>query len=311
MPGSSAAEGTTVVMVVAPPAESAAAAASTIGTERMRVNMGAPRLLRRMLQEPRIQLGRCVGLVPGVVLDAGVLGVLGIAARVLERLDHGPRFLDADGLVGVAVEAPAGDVLELGRGLRIAAAADGRDGGPAFRMGGGEAPGAEAAHRQAGEVDAFLVGLVVLLDFVEDGEGAFAVIAARPPALGLGLREDGDEGEFLLGITDVLGEAALDLLLAVVAGRAGAVQEQDYGIFLIAFVIGRDEEDVLRFAVRAFVDLVDEAGLGVAGMGADDGDEPEQRCDDDDAFHGISLHLPLAALRSHGGAGTLALRRER
>src|SRR2546423_1599104 len=81
----------------------------------------------------------------------------------------------------------------------------------------GEAPGAEAAHGQAGEVDAFLVGLVLLLDLGQDRHGAFAIVAGRAPALGLGLGEDGDELELLFDVADVLGEAALDLLLTVVA----------------------------------------------------------------------------------------------
>src|ERR1019366_9366741 len=138
----------------------------------------------------------------------GVFVVLGRTAGVLQGLDHFAGLFDADRLVGIAVEAPAGEVLDLVGGFGVAAAADRCDGGPAVGVGGGEAPGAVAAHRQAGEVDAFLVGLVVLLDFVEDGEGGLGARAVGAPALRVGLREDGDEGEVLLLVADGLGEAA-------------------------------------------------------------------------------------------------------
>ena len=80
------------------------------------------------------------------------------------------------------MKAPAGDVLDLLGRLRIAAATDGGDGGPARRVRRGEAPGAEAAYGKAGEVDSFLVSFVFLLDLLENGDGAFPLGAVGAPA---------------------------------------------------------------------------------------------------------------------------------
>src|SRR6185369_15661405 len=83
-------------------------------------------------------------------------------------------------------------------------------------------------------------------------------------------------------VADGLGDAALGLLLAVVAGGACAVQEEDDGELLLAGVVLGDEDDVFPVAVGSFVNLVDEAGLGVAGVHDADG---EQRGEGEDAFH--------------------------
>ena len=67
---------------------------------------------------------------------------------------------------------------------------------------------------------------------------------------------------------DGAADALLDLDLAILAALAGPMQEQDDGVVLLAGVVVGHEDDVLDFAVLAFVDLVDEAGLFLAGCSA-------------------------------------------
>ena len=128
--------------------------------------------------------------------DEGQLGVARVAAGAFERLDHRAIALDELGIVLVAAKGPARDVLDFVGRARIAAAADGGDGGPLVRMRGRQAPRARAAERQAGEVEAFVVDLVGLLHVVENGEGAVGIRPAGfPVALRLALREDDEEWE--------------------------------------------------------------------------------------------------------------------
>jgi hypothetical protein len=127
----------------------------------------------------------------------------------------------------------------------------------------------------------------------------------------VGLREDDDEREILLLVADRLGQAPLDLLFAVVADGAGAVQEEDYGILLIHLVGGRDEYEILGVAVLALVNFADEAGFFLAGVYGANGADGEQRYDTDDAFHEISL-IAWSPFSVRAEVPTcLALRRER
>src|SRR5262245_50738 len=113
--------------------------------------------------------------------DTGVFGMARAAAGVFESLDHAARLLDLDGIVSVAVKVPAGEVFEFGSGLDVAAAANGGDGGPALGVGGGHAPRAEAPHREAGQILAFVVNFVGFASLVEDGDGALAILGFRLP----------------------------------------------------------------------------------------------------------------------------------
>src|SRR5581483_6306604 len=70
-------------------------------------------LLLLVLEQPGVQLVGAVGLVPGVVPDPGVLGVLRVPAGLLQRLDDVAGHLHGNGGVGGPVEAPARDVLDL------------------------------------------------------------------------------------------------------------------------------------------------------------------------------------------------------
>src|SRR5262245_50419938 len=97
-------------------------------------------------------------------------------------------------------------------------------------MSGGEAPGAGASHRQAGEIQALVIDLVFLHHGIEHRHGAIGVGAAGFPETFLAaLREDHEEREFLLAVLEFYGvaDALLDRRLAVVAAFAGAVQEED------------------------------------------------------------------------------------
>src|ERR1051326_2731619 len=99
-----------------------------------------------LLGEPLVQVRRAIRLVPTVVSDAGVFRVLGLATDRTHGLDHVARLADRYDVVGRAVEAPAGDVLDLERLAGVPAATDGHDGGPALGILLGQAPGAEPAH---------------------------------------------------------------------------------------------------------------------------------------------------------------------
>src|SRR5205807_1252966 len=81
-----------------------------------------------------------------------------------------------------------------------AAAADGHDGGPLLRVLRRQAPGARAAHRQAGQIDPLRIDVVLLLDAGQDGQGPLPVVRVGLPGALLRLREDGQEGEAGRGV---------------------------------------------------------------------------------------------------------------
>src|SRR5262249_23751432 len=87
--------------------------------------------------------------------------------------------------------------------------------------------------------------------------------------------------EGLLLLLDRGAQADLGLLLAVGAGLARAVQEEDARVLLVPLVVVGDEDDVLGLgAVGALVDLVDEAGLGgfaAAGLGQNQAHQRQRR----------------------------------
>src|SRR5207249_1961242 len=60
-----------------------------------------------LVQQPGNDVRVAVGLVPGIVADAGVFGVLDVrVAGGLDRLHHLAGALDRDGGVGIAMEDP-------------------------------------------------------------------------------------------------------------------------------------------------------------------------------------------------------------
>src|SRR5262249_19640025 len=146
--------------------------------------------------------------------------------------------------------------------LGVAAAADRHNRRPLLRVRDGKTPGAKAAHRQARQVDALGIDLVLLLHLLQDRQRALAVSGVRAPGPVLGLWKDNDTREGLLVPAD-LGRDAAHLLLAVGPGAAGPVQEEDQRIRFVALVIVRHEDHVFGLlAVRALVDTVEEAVLG-------------------------------------------------
>src|SRR5206468_3295097 len=70
----------------------------------------------------------------------------------------------------------------------------------------------------------------------------------------------------LVLVADRLAQTDSGLLVAVRAGFARAVQEEDDGIFLLAVVLLRHEDRVLRLAVLVLVNLVMKAGLVLTGV---------------------------------------------
>src|SRR5690606_23990952 len=119
-----------------------------------------------------------------------------------------------------------------------------------------QVPGAVAAHRQAGEVDAALVDAVLLaqrLDQAEDEGGGLG----GPRGEGGGLGCPGDVGPGLPGgalrrdeearvllarrLAGEIGDAVLELGLVVAAALAGAVEEDDEGegVLAVLLVAGR------------------------------------------------------------------------
>src|SRR5262249_57703691 len=91
----------------------------------------------------------------------------GVARVRGENVDHLLGDTEWHELVFGAVKGPDREMRD-GRGaLRLPASADGGDCREAMRLGDGEAPGAEAAHAQAGDVEAVRVDAAGLLDFVE------------------------------------------------------------------------------------------------------------------------------------------------
>src|SRR5438046_2954765 len=83
-----------------------------------------------LLQQPLVQVRRGVGAVPAIVADPQIFVVERPAASVPERFDHNAR-LPNHTPIGIALETPAGDILDLRSGLGVPAAADGYDGRPA------------------------------------------------------------------------------------------------------------------------------------------------------------------------------------
>src|SRR5262249_43200393 len=142
----------------------------------------------------------------------------------------------------------AGDVFDPLRLLRITAATNRRDGRPAVRVLRHQAPGAIAAHRQASKIDSFRINLIFLLNFREDRQSALGLGRIAPPGSLLRLREDGNKAEVLFALLDCRPETDLCLLVAVRARLAGAVQKEDQRVSLVALIVVRHEEDILRLA---------------------------------------------------------------
>ncbi len=91
-----------------------------------------------------------------------------VGATRLQRLYHLATEGDVHDGIGVTVESPDGHVRERAGLLRVAAAADGRDGCEAFGMHRRQRPRPEAAHTVARQVNARRVDGVDRHDVVEE-----------------------------------------------------------------------------------------------------------------------------------------------
>src|SRR2546428_2087126 len=63
-------------------------------------------MLSLLFQQPGRQVRLRISLIPGVVTDAGILGVLHISVRSFQSFGHFARLCDWYGLVGISVENP-------------------------------------------------------------------------------------------------------------------------------------------------------------------------------------------------------------
>src|SRR5260370_1444727 len=116
-----------------------------------------------LFEQPFIKLRCRIGLNPTVMANARILVVLRIPTRGLECSNHVLRALDLDRGVCGAVKTPARDVLDLLGLRRVAATADGNNGSPALWIFGRQAPRAETAHGEAGQINPLGIDLVTFL----------------------------------------------------------------------------------------------------------------------------------------------------
>ena len=193
---------------------------------------------------------------------AGMLPVADAVAPSLEHRDGVAGVLDLDEAVGVAVVDEDGGVEEgLGAGeaarplvlvalaggergeivlvepdVVVPPAVDGSDGGEELGVGGADVPGASAAHRVAGEVDAVVVDGEGPLRL---GDGAEDVGVADPPVAGVAAAVGLEDDEAVaLGEGVVAGGDAPPAGVGRVAGVV-AVEDDGHGPALGRVVAGR------------------------------------------------------------------------
>jgi len=126
-----------------------------------------------MRGEPGEDAAVLIGVVPGVMPDAGVLLIGDIHAKVLHGLDPAAADFDRDGAVGAAMEEVDGHVggvdgkggVEAGIGRT-----DRGDGSPNVGMVQAKQQRTHATHGKAGEVDAILVDGEAALDIAKHVE---------------------------------------------------------------------------------------------------------------------------------------------
>src|SRR4051812_4244582 len=106
------------------------------------------------------------------MINAFVFVVIRFATGFSDSVDHHAGKIDRHNHVPVAVEAPAGDVLDDRRPTETPAATDGSHGRPALGVFVSHRPGTEAAHGDPGEVHALWVGGPFLHRRIQNGNGA-------------------------------------------------------------------------------------------------------------------------------------------
>lgn len=242
--------------------------------------------LAGLFGEPLPEAGVGVGGGPGVVADTfeGGEGDF-LAPGFFDGVDHFDGFGNGDGGVGIAVPDPDGGVDEFGGFFGVASSADGDDGGEGVGVAGGEFPGPEAAHGEAGEVDAGVIDGELFPDvgeeFVEEG----LLIVIGPPAFLGALGGDDDVGEVFSGFDDAGRAPFFDDGEGAVAFTA-SVEEEDEGPFFVFVVGGEVFGEVLEVGDGGgVVDLEGGFDLG-AGLGGGGGDHGEGEGGEDGDFHG-------------------------
>src|SRR5579862_348501 len=265
-----------------------------------------------LAEEPREELGFAVGLIPGPVAHARILGVLGVAAGRLQSRHDVPGANRLHDVVRSPMKDPDGHFRDRGSLGFVGPAADGDGRGEPLGPPGDQVPGPEAPHRQPRHVDALGVdGRKLLLEGGQELDGrlhrlgrlgrhrVLQIAPGRvdPLELGgtLGCRQEARKFRLVL---EEEADAVLRLRLVVVAALAGSVEKEDEGILLLLVEARGFEEPVEEFlAGRAF----ELPGLpGVLDAGAEEkkkGGEGGER-----------VHLPIVVKRS--GASTIFRRHD-
>lgn len=200
-----------------------------------------------MGEEPADRFQIRVGAGPGIVSGTGAEGEGGIRSGIMKGIEHELAGDRRDSFIFFLVENADGDGSEGGGGFGIATAADGEGGGEAGWFFGEGGPCAEAAHGEAGDVDAGGIDGEGICGFSGEGEdgieegmraggiGEADQIGGDGPVVGLRAL-GGDEEEGLVefgGVFQEVGEALLELGAVVIAAFAFAVKEEDEGVFLL------------------------------------------------------------------------------
>ena len=212
-----------------------------------------PILGPRLLQQPGIEFGGVVGVIPAVVADSGIFGVAGIGAGGFQSGLHVAGELYGGLAVFVPAEVPDREA-RVGEFFGIAdfAATTHRDNrGGKVGMAGGNGPGAAATHGKTSDIDAIGVGFELGGGLTQDGERGLSIGAVHlPVAVGAALGEYCDEGEGAFLFPQRGSESDHDLIDAVVAALAGAVEEEEQGRGFGSIAFVRNEENVFAFLFR-------------------------------------------------------------
>lgn len=192
--------------------------------------------------------------------DAGVLVIDRATAGSLDGSHHAAICEDRTWGIGVADEAPTGNVLESWGQTNVITSADRDHCCPSVGICCCQAERARATHGVARQVNSLRIDLVVLLDLVENRDRALSVLCVGFPSPVLRLRKDRDEGKAPIAFANGCSQAAFYLGVAISARLTEAVQEQDCRKQFVAIVVVWNEDDV--FGPRPIgrsIHFVDEA----------------------------------------------------